>query len=486
MLAGHGALRASATIVRATTRALRDPAPEPHRERSEHELLGPFQPGFVSLRKMLSASEEPWAVFQNGAREVAGYVARGLDKSAAVDALHGIATAFGLIAQYGDDAVTAAIADALREKQNGPDERPPPHEGRASNGNEAPKPYSYRSSDEFVRDFIVPDYLIDGILQRGFSYSLTGRTGSGKTALALLFAAHVAMGKSIGKREVPQGRVLYFAGENPDDLRMRWIAFAPHMDFDVKTILVDFIPTFVDIDAMSERICEDVKQRGELALVIVDTSIVYFLGDDENNSKQQAEHAKRLRKLGQMLPGRPTVLTLCHPVKNAAPDNLIPRGAGSFLNEVDGNLTCARDDLAIELHWQGKFRGADFAPMLFALKTVTHERLKDSKGRLMPTVIAACISEAQQEEMAKVGRANEDLVLVQLKDDGSASEAKIASALGWRFKNSDPDKSKVHRAIIKLRADKLITGARDGYVLTKEGIKACEKIAAPDLPLNDR
>jgi hypothetical protein len=82
------------------------------------------------------------------------------------------------------------------------------------------------NSAGFLAGFTPPDYLIDGILQRGFCYSMTAPTGTGKTAIALTFAAHVAMGSSLDKIDVEQGRVLYLAGENPDDIRMRWIACA--------------------------------------------------------------------------------------------------------------------------------------------------------------------------------------------------------------------------------------------------------------------
>ena len=64
------------------------------------------------------------------------------------------------------------------------------------------------SSSAFVGGFIPPDFLLDGVLQRGFIYSLTGPTGSGKTAVALLIAAKTALGQSIAGREVAQGRVV--------------------------------------------------------------------------------------------------------------------------------------------------------------------------------------------------------------------------------------------------------------------------------------
>ena len=58
------------------------------------------------------------------------------------------------------------------------------------NGKAAVMP-TMMTSAEFVRDFSPPDYLIDGILQRGFIYSNTGSTGTGKTAIALRLLASV-------------------------------------------------------------------------------------------------------------------------------------------------------------------------------------------------------------------------------------------------------------------------------------------------------
>ena len=103
------------------------------------------------------------------------------------------------------------------------------------------------SSEEFTRGFVPPDYLWDGILLRGFVYSFTARTGDGKTAVMLALAAAIARGKDFAGREVAKGTVLYFAGENSDDVRMRWIAMAQHLNFDADTIDAYFIPGTFDI-----------------------------------------------------------------------------------------------------------------------------------------------------------------------------------------------------------------------------------------------
>src|SRR5262249_32228280 len=202
------------------------------------------------------------------------------------------------------------------------------------------------SSAEFVAGFTPPDYLIVGWLQRRFVYSLTAATGDGKTAIALLITLMISRGFKLGKLDFKCGRVLYFAGENPDDVRMRWLATTQQFGLAPEDIdNVYFVPGVFKFTQISERIREEMVTR-ELALVVVDTSAAYFETDDENNNMQALAHAKRLRELSR-LPGGPTVLICCHPTKNA--ESLVPRGGGAFLNEVDGNLTCKRDDLAVEL-----------------------------------------------------------------------------------------------------------------------------------------
>jgi len=215
------------------------------------------------------------------------------------------------------------------------------------------------SSAEFVAGFVPPDYLVVGWLQRRFVYSLTAATGDGKTAIALLITLLISQGYRFSKLEFKYGYVLYFAGENPDDVRMRWMATTQQFGLtpeDIKNVY--FVPGVFKFTEISERIREEMATR-ELALVVVDTSAAYFETDDENNNMQALAHAKRLRELSR-LPGGPTVLICCHPTKNA--ESLVPRGGGAFLNEVDGNLTCKRDDLAVELHWHGKFRGGALRP----------------------------------------------------------------------------------------------------------------------------
>ncbi|MBR0879653.1 MULTISPECIES: AAA family ATPase [Bradyrhizobium] len=327
------------------------------------------------------------------------------------------------------------------------------------------------TSEQFVRGFVPPDYLLDGMLQRRFFYSLTGKTGAGKTAIMLLLAAHSALGQPLLEREVDGGKVLYLAGENADDVRMRWIAMAQQMDFDISSIDVNFIPGVFKITEMYERVRAEIVLLGDVVAIFIDTSAAFFEGVDENDNKQSGDHARLLRRFTEM-PGRPCVIAACHPVKNATDDNLVPRGGGAFLAEVDGNLAAKAHDGSIEISAQGKFRGPDFAPVTFQLRTVTHQDLKDSKGRLIPTVVASPLSEVGREEIAKTVHFRENELLVALADPANraASLADLARACKWFMSDGQPYKVLVQRMLKSLIGQKLVVKKRGGrYALTGQG-----------------
>jgi hypothetical protein len=333
------------------------------------------------------------------------------------------------------------------------------------------------SSGVLVKGFVAPDYHVEGVAQAGFVYSMTAMTGTGKTAVNLLLAAHTALGAPIDNREVRQGRVVYFAGENPDDVTMRWIAMAHHMEFDADTIDVHFIKGTFSIPKMFSRITADVKALGGAELIVVDTSAAYFQGQEENSNTELGRHARDLRTL-TTLPGAPCVLVACHPTKSADLGNLLPRGGGAFLNEIDGNLVLIKGDAGtVRLHWQGKHRGPDFDPIHFDLQTVTAPLLKDSKGRDVPTVMAAPLSTSETRQRRVAARRDEDEVLLQIELDGGKSMNDMAEAIGWQ-KDGKPHKRRVAMATDKLRAAKLATYSARKWRLTAAGQETVTDVKA--------
>lgn len=121
------------------------------------------------------------------------------------------------------------------------------------------------------------------------------------------------------------------------------------------------------------------------------------------------------------MPGDPAILVLCHPTKSADVRNLLPRGGGAFLNEIDGNLSAFREGSIVEFHHAGKLRGADFDPILFELRPTTSELIKDSKGRTIPTVLARHVSAAERTDRDKAKSVDRKRLLVAMLDNPGIS-----------------------------------------------------------------
>jgi hypothetical protein len=344
--------------------------------------------------------------------------------------------------------------------------------------------FSMQSSAEFITNFVPPDYLIDGLIQRRFIYSMTGPTGEGKTSVALLLALFVDRGWSLDNRQIDKGKVLFLAGENPDDVRMRWIKLLDDMKVPADEVNVFFVPGSFALSnkGLRDQIMKASEANGPFALIIVDTSAAFFEGDDENVNTQMMAHAKMLRGLIDLIAGNPTVIVSSHPVKHFSRENMIPRGGGAFLNEMDGNLTCMKVDgtMVTELHWQGKFRGIDFGAIPFRLEVGKTDKLKDSKGRHIWTVIARAITDKERDAAEDTGQKNKTQLLAAMAKIPGASLADLAKEVGWTTKDGKPYRSLVQRLLNSLRENKLVKKEAGRWVLTKAGAKEAGTVAAQE------
>jgi hypothetical protein len=331
------------------------------------------------------------------------------------------------------------------------------------------------SSAEFVSNYVAPEYMIDGIIQKRRIYSLTGKTGDGKTALQLYLSYLLATGSKLGHRQVESSRVLYLAGENPDDVQARWLAMGTNIGFDPHTIDVCFVAGQFRISSELDRLLNEARGFGDFGCAIVDTSAAFFEGEAENDNVQLGAHARLLRRLTE-LPGSPGVIVGCHPTKGG--DLLLPRGGGSFVAEVDGNLTCRKiSDEVVELHWCGKYRGPTFEPVPFQLRTITSTRVKDAKGKLIPSVMATAIDAAAVDNLQAAATADQEQVILALDSTPGLSQSALARALGWLDVHREPLKSKVNRTLQSLAAGGFAEqDLQQRYILTKRGKAEAERL----------
>jgi hypothetical protein len=324
----------------------------------------------------------------------------------------------------------------------------------------------FKSVASFCAEYVPLDYSIDGLVRTASLYTLTARTGAGKTAFNVAAALANATGRSdILGREVAKGRVAYCAAENPDDVRMRFMIAAFLLNIDLNALGDDLV--ILDRRAKPEDIiAELVRLSGPKPFIAtyVDTLAAYFDGDNISDPVQGRAFTCRWRPLTQIA-GKPSVVISAHPVKNASADQLIPYGAGSILNEVDGNLTLWRNDAGVSLHWQGKLRGLEFEALQFRFELTGSPDILDIKDRqiLLPTLrpsTAQAVEEKQRSD-ADVDRA----LLKAMIAEPNATQQAWADAIGRA-------KSRVNRRLQKLRVERLVEETLGKWVVTTKGRKA--------------
>jgi hypothetical protein len=259
------------------------------------------------------------------------------------------------------------------------------------------------------------------------------------------------------------------------------------MTLDPDTMDVVFMPFTVKLaeEEVRRRIDAEAAVLGPFSLLIVDTSAAYYSGNDENDNVALGNHARMLRTFVN-LPGGPTIMVTCHPIKNPDMSNLLPRGGGAFLAEIDGNLVCIKEHGAAlaEISTHGKFRGVEFPPFAFKLVAATSAKLVDTKGRSIWTVFAQPIDDKEQAAIERQGQTNQDALLRTMLEKPGAPVAELAATLSWTTFDGKPHKSKVHRLLKDLTKEKLVKKCRGGhYTLTERGKEEAEK--TPPIPNAD-
>lgn len=329
-------------------------------------------------------------------------------------------------------------------------------------------PVLFKSAAKFCGEYVPLAYVVEPIIRSKSLYTLTARTGAGKTAFNVVAALAVATGRAdILNREVVNGRVAYLACENPDDIRMRFkiAAFRLNIDLDEigeRLLILDFRAKPEAAHAELKRLAE----REPFSLVLVDTLAAFFDGDNINDAVQGGQFMRRLRPLTQIR-GLPSVLVAAHPVKNASEDALVPYGSGAILNEVDGNLTLWKkpDTGLVSLHWQGKLRGLEFQPVQFQFEVMGCPDILDAKGRQvqLPTLRPSSDEVADERHREEVDR--DRALLLAIIDAPHGSQADWALVV-------ECSKSSVNRRLNRLAKTKMVEEARGRWGITDKGRKA--------------
>ena len=244
----------------------------------------------------------------------------------------------------------------------------------------APSTRKVKRGGDFLAEYVPITYAIDGVLPSGCIYTLTGKTGSGKTTLAQPIALSVISGRNLIGFDVEPGRVADVVLEVAPDFRMKlaiaaYVHGVHHKELNDKLTILDMHLPHAEIIDQLKR---DGEENGPFRLVFYDTFQAGFAGAEFNDNAEVLKHAQQLREL-TILRGNPAAIVPSHPIKNATRDNLLPYGGGSTINEVDGNLTLWADDGRIEFGWT-KVRGREPEPRFFRIEKLGSPDILDSKG----------------------------------------------------------------------------------------------------------
>lgn len=268
--------------------------------------LGEFASGFASWRRLLASAPTPevrWKIFGNAVVEVATYVARGLDRTVAADALQEIAEAQG----FGEDVddIQTVIADAFanikpavvtplrRDKENGHDKEPAPPLLPLF-------PFPIDEPSIIRRQWIIP-----GLFMRRQVTVLVAPSGSGKSLLTLQIGIDCAQEtQSLGWKPRGKFKVLVINSEDDfDEIRRRLAATVYRMQVDQEEIRNNFAvidgtketigAVIAKIDPrkktavtqpLFDQIIAIIKDNG-FDLVFVDPFAETFEGDENSNSE---------------------------------------------------------------------------------------------------------------------------------------------------------------------------------------------------------
>lgn len=327
---------------------------------------------------------------------------------------------------------------------------------------------------EWKASYRAPKFLVKGILQYGYVYTLTARPGHGKSAVALFLAFCIALGNEFAGHRCRKGRVMFCAGENAPDINVRSHILCEVLGIEDEELTISVIPKTFGLKTQYEFIKAYADKMGGYDLIIIDTMQAFFPFEEENSNTEMVKYAEQQIRPLTELPGNPCVLVLAHPNKTASKDDLIPRGGSGFLGAIDGNLTLWKDGdtkiLELKPHAE-KFRGAPFDPISFELMQEESSHLKDGDGDPVSSVYPKPISEKDVERKEAQEASNEDKVLLAMhhwrrKFKADASSYDLEKNLGLSRRNISRIQFKLAGARPKL-VERLTD--KSPFRLTKKG-----------------
>lgn len=335
------------------------------------------------------------------------------------------------------------------------------------------KPIAYRifNTTDAITTLTARNMIVDGVLEAESITLTTGQSNSGKTTVLQYLALCVARGDKFHGHTTHKGRVLWIAGEDQYNARLRLAAMCD--EYGIASSSVDenllILPQAVAVldrasmDAFHDAVDRDVGKSAEFAVVVIDSKSMCWGGEDENSND---ENAQFIREVGNHFKNRyrAAVVITHHLTKNKEKEEQSARGASALINNIDHEwrFDMRPSSMVSILEPGSKLRIARWDPMRFQIKTVEisetrYPHLKNNLGQ-MPQI---SIPEPTNQFGTSPRQMSEDQSLADLLDalkqaKGKKGDTALAKLMGKITDDSDGSEQSAARGWIKRKVAKLI------------------------------
>jgi hypothetical protein len=295
-----------------------------------------------------------------------------------------------------------------------------------------------------------PDFLVDGMLERGSLAMIFGKPASGKSFLAVDLAASIATGRAFQGLKTQKGDVVYIAGEGYRGLKRRFTAWATYHDVSPEEIRVMISRSAVDY--RDERAAQELEteliraRKSGLApvLFIVDTLARNYGGGDENSNSDMGKFISVIDQFNVKF-GCATLI-IHH---SGHGENQRARGASALRGALDAEFSCLKDRSAILVQCTKMKDAEEPENLAMSLKSVSLGSSND--GKQISSAVLVKNDEAQIRSKITISIANKlktfhEAVRVNgnITKLGDVTLEKSVSLEGWReiFYRSSPADTK--------------------------------------------
>lgn len=222
-----------------------------------------------------------------------------------------------------------------------------------------------------------PEWLVDGWLALDSIASMIGKSGHGKSFLAVDLACHVATGRAWHGRAVRQMPVSYMVAEGARGIRKRVRAWEKHHG--VRAYGLKVLPRPVQSMGEEWPTYARAARRLEAGLVIADTQARITVGVNENDNSDMGEFVQRLEGMRRLTGA--CVLVVHHQGQRGDEG----RGASAVKAAMTSELTVSRAGNTLTVRMTKQKDGPELEALTLGMQPV--DLGVDAKGEPVDSIV---------------------------------------------------------------------------------------------------